>query len=302
MSQPNFFIAGAPKCGTTAMFEYLRTHPQICLPVSSRKEPHYFATDMPGIHRLGVHGDYEKLFKHATAQHRIVGEASVMYLYSKTALENIYAFNPESHILVMIRNPVDAVASMHQQMLYTFDEDQTSLDDALQLEPERYKGHHIPPRNRCAEFLHYRRLFNYAPQIQKLWRIFPKEQTLILTFDDFIQDTKQCYQAVLNWLGVHDDQRCDFPPINQAKTHHIRPLAKLMNHPPKAILATANFTKRTLGVEDLGLGQWLRQKNQRLHARQAMSPQLKESLRKDFAEDIQQTAELLETDLRAWLT
>ena len=44
---PTFMIVGAPKCGTTALYEYLQTHPQIF--ISDPKEPLYFAEDL-GAH------------------------------------------------------------------------------------------------------------------------------------------------------------------------------------------------------------------------------------------------------------
>ncbi|MEE9518630.1 MAG: sulfotransferase, partial [bacterium] len=44
MMKPNFFIVGAPKCGTTSMTEYLKQHPDIFIP--EEKEPHYFGSDL----------------------------------------------------------------------------------------------------------------------------------------------------------------------------------------------------------------------------------------------------------------
>ncbi len=41
---PDFFIVGHPKCGTTALYEMLRRHPQIFMP--ELKEPRFFASDM----------------------------------------------------------------------------------------------------------------------------------------------------------------------------------------------------------------------------------------------------------------
>ncbi len=38
---PDFFIVGHPKCGTTALYEMLRRHPQIFMP--DIKEPWFFA-------------------------------------------------------------------------------------------------------------------------------------------------------------------------------------------------------------------------------------------------------------------
>ena len=50
MHIPNFFLFGAPKCGTTALYEYLRTHPNVFLP--RLKEPHFFADDFL-VHNCG---------------------------------------------------------------------------------------------------------------------------------------------------------------------------------------------------------------------------------------------------------
>jgi hypothetical protein len=46
---PNFLIVGAPKCGTTALYHYLRQHPQVFLP--RRKEPYYFVKPKAQIGR-----------------------------------------------------------------------------------------------------------------------------------------------------------------------------------------------------------------------------------------------------------
>jgi hypothetical protein len=42
--QPDFFIAGALKCGTTSLFSYLRAHPAVFMPAN--KEPNYFCGDL----------------------------------------------------------------------------------------------------------------------------------------------------------------------------------------------------------------------------------------------------------------
>ena len=80
MMLPDFFIVGAPKCGTTAISEYLRTHPRIfmCKP----KEPHYFALDIPGYRLHPLTGNLKGLWSiRVTGNWRIVfsfenGEAS----------------------------------------------------------------------------------------------------------------------------------------------------------------------------------------------------------------------------------
>jgi hypothetical protein len=43
-AQPNFFIAGAPKSGSTSLYRYLDQHPKIYM--SPVKEANYYATEI----------------------------------------------------------------------------------------------------------------------------------------------------------------------------------------------------------------------------------------------------------------
>src|SRR5436853_7539002 len=83
---PDFFIVGHAKSGTTAMYEMLRSHPQIFLP--EEKEPWFFATDMrPRFQpvragrRPQTLDEYLVLFEDARPE-QCVGEASSSYLWS----------------------------------------------------------------------------------------------------------------------------------------------------------------------------------------------------------------------------
>jgi hypothetical protein len=71
--KPNFFIVGAPKCGTTALYEYLRPHPNIFMP--KVKEPHFFAKDLGTYPFIKTLEDYTRLFAAAGSRHLRVGEA-----------------------------------------------------------------------------------------------------------------------------------------------------------------------------------------------------------------------------------
>src|ERR1051325_3379611 len=102
--RPDFFIVGAPKCGTTAMNGYLRQHPQIFMP--ERKDITYFGTDLKFERSRISYDEYISLFQDANDALRI-GESSVWYMYSKTAAEEIKSFSPSASIIVMLRNPVD---------------------------------------------------------------------------------------------------------------------------------------------------------------------------------------------------
>jgi hypothetical protein len=90
VKRPNFFIVGAPKCGTTSLSEYLRSHPNVFM--SSPKEPHFFATDLYPRNPEGIDSvaAYLQLFTDARDQHQVVGEASASYMFSDAAIPAIH--------------------------------------------------------------------------------------------------------------------------------------------------------------------------------------------------------------------
>src|SRR5690606_17457303 len=100
MSLPHFLIVGAPKCGTTALHNFLKQHPDLHVP---RKEYHHFGRDLRPPDYEGDRWDrarYEALFDGAEAGQRC-GESSVWYLRSRTAAAEIRARNPEARVLIM---------------------------------------------------------------------------------------------------------------------------------------------------------------------------------------------------------
>mgnify|MGYP006274071187 FL=1 len=120
---PDFFIIGAPKCGTTALFKYLEDNPDIFLPPV--KEPDFFATDMNMANDIKTAEEYTALFDKASSKLK-TGEASVWYLYSKQAVSEIIRLKPDAKFIAMVRNPVEMFQSLHAQALYTqFEKEKT---------------------------------------------------------------------------------------------------------------------------------------------------------------------------------
>src|SRR3954462_7600425 len=115
--RPDFFIVGAPRSGTTAMFHYLSSHPDVYM--SDRKEMHFFGTDLnfgPQIYRRSLDA-YLAEYEGRNGEHR-AGEASVWYLLSKTAASEIKAFNADANIIIMLRDPVELLHSMFYMFRY----------------------------------------------------------------------------------------------------------------------------------------------------------------------------------------
>ena len=143
----NLFIVGAPKCGTTAWVEYLRTHPDIFFPDS--KEDCYFATDLPNFRFIHSEADYAKLFE-GRGSAKIVGEASAMYLFSDAAAGAIRRYNPDAKILIFLREQEEFLPSLHNQFLREFSEETEDFETVWRLSgnrpPETVPGACLEPR------------------------------------------------------------------------------------------------------------------------------------------------------------
>lgn len=297
--RPNFFIVGAPKSGTTALYEYLRGHPRIFLPAG--KEPHYFATDYTEFPRVQSEAEYLALFRRSTARHVAVGEASAGYLYSSEAIGNIHAFNPDARIIAMLRNPVDLVYSMHAQALYNFNEDEPDFATAWRMQAERREGRHVPEGCRAWQFLQYQALGSLGQQVERLYGIFPQRQVMLIFFDDFIAATKPVYESVLEFIGVPTDDRRDFPTVNESKTHRSRLFGWLTQTPPRPVITTVRLMRRHLGLDINPLLARLRRMNDVKAVRAPLDPAFRRELQSVFAADIRLLGTLAGRDLSAWL-
>jgi hypothetical protein len=205
---PDFFIVGHPKCGTTALYEMLRSHPQIFMP--ELKEPWFFAQDMrprfqpvrqaPTPQNLP---DYLALFAGAGPDQR-AGEASSTYLLSHDAAGHIAEVIPGARIIAILREPAAFLRSLHQQLLKTHVESKKRLGAAMALEPARREGRRIPRGSHRPQLLLYSDHVRYAEQLRRYHEVFPREQVLVLIYDDFRADNEGTVRTVRRFLGVDD--------------------------------------------------------------------------------------------------
>lgn len=204
-SKPNLFIIGAPRCGTTTLYQYLSSHSRIFFP--RLKEPHFFATDIGlrnGRYKTNI-ADYSSLYEAADKDAVYWGDASVFYLYSKAAPQNIHFFNPEAKIICILRQPADAMYSLFAYYLKHQAETISSFENALAAEPARAIGRKMPRSVFIEEGLLYRSLTNYAPQLERYFALFPKEQIRVFLFDDLKDRPALLFEELAGFLGVENE-------------------------------------------------------------------------------------------------
>lgn len=295
MRKPDLFVVGAPKCGTTAMDLYLKQHPEVF--VLEKKEPQFFGTDLHSSQFIRDEKEYLYSFSKARGERR-VGETSVWSLYSRRAAAEIKAFEPSARIIIMLRNPVEMIPSLHRQYLYTGNEDIESLEAALDAEEDRKKGRRIPETATFVQGLFYRDTARYAQQIQRYFDVFDRENVHVVIFDDFKKDPAETYKGVLRFLEVSTNFQPKFRVVNPSKRIHSKTLRNLSKHPSKG----ARQLVRTLIPRPVrhGLIRVLDHYNTRYEPPPPVDPKLLERMRAEFAPEVEHLGRLLGRDLSQW--
>lgn len=301
MCIPNFFILGAPKCGTTALARYLEEHPRIAF--SLEKETHHFCPDLPGHRTDRTDEEYRaEFFPHVRPHHLAAGEGTPFYLYSQEAIPRIRDYNPEARLVAMLRNPVDLVHSFHAQLLYNCEEDIVDFPEAWRAQEDRRRGQRIPETCVNPSVLQYRRIAALGEQMERLYSLWPAERILPVFFDDFRADTWGVYRRVLAFLGVPDDGRTEFPVENSSKYYRNRAFARLIFRRPAApvVRGAMALTRRIAGGPTGILGRLHTTFNRREAPRPPLPLELRRELVAAFEPDIQRLEKLLDRDLSSW--
>lgn len=300
MIKPNFFIVGAGGCGTTALYKYLQLHPNIF--ITTPKEPNYFATDIPEMRVFTQLEKYLELYEACRPEQIAIGEASVWYFNSSVALSNIYQFNPDAKIIVMIRNPIDRMySSYYGQRNIIFNEDQDSFEQAWRLQEVRKQGKMLPKNCRVPRLLQYGQIGKLSEQFEQLYSIFPPEQIKVIIFDDFITHTQSIYQETLAFLGVTNDNRIDFKQHNSKnKIYKIQSLSKLTQHPPQFLSKLLNRWKWIRDIKNTTIDQ-VNEWNSIGIERPPLSENFHRELKAFFQDDVTKISKLLGRDLTHWV-
>ena len=299
MRVPDFFIIGAPKCGTTSLHRYLREHPQIFMP--EKKEPHYYSRDLnfPAHTAIRSRDDYLGLFAAAPGG-VLTGEASASYLYSEVAIHEILRANPAARFIAILRNPVDMAYAFHSQLLSNLNEDVGDFETAWQLQAARGAGRDLPRLCTEPKFLQYKAVCSFSEQVSRLLQKAPAEQILICIFEDFVRQPKATYDSILSFLGVASDGRTAFPTANPNRVYRNRHLNRLARRAPRLLGEVYLPLKRCANRLGLRPRAVLERLNGRRVPRPALDPRFRRRLETEFAPDIARLEQLLGRRLELW--
>ena len=193
----DFVVAGVQKAGTTAIHDFLAQHPHIALLRDQAlhffdKEEHFGSSPTGPF----TEPDYGILLGNFDPgwRWRVAGEVTADYLYYPRALERIARCNPKMKLIISLRNPVERAFSQWNMRRDKGQEPLTFLD-AIKRDQEI--GIWQGPRGNA-----YLARSLYAPQLEKVSQLFPREQVFIIKYENFRTDPFPLLDRMFDFLGV----------------------------------------------------------------------------------------------------
>ena len=312
MPGPNFFIAGAPKAGTTSLYHNLRQHPQIYM--SPVKEPAFFASEArvenftPALQQkmrthmerlqccirqgsvvnnevrgiVADHADYLRLFS-GVQEEKAIGEASVCYLWSLTAPGAIAQAIPHAKIILILRHPAERAFSQYLHYL---------SDGHIAHSFER----HIRIGLDAGDGIGYTHPFLeyglYAHQVERYLAHFPGDQVGVWLYEETLRQPNAFLREVHEFLGVD----ATFVP-DTAKRYHQMQIPRVMTQKLRRTRLWQSIRQSCPPVlRPLGKSFLYRPKKS-----VQMTPEDRRFLLNFYRDDVHRLQQILGRDLSAWM-
>jgi hypothetical protein len=253
--EPNLFVIGSMKSGTTYLHDLLGAHPSIfmCRP----KEPSYFVEpdQLRKIWPWGWEQGYWRSEKHylqlfqSAGTATILGEASVHYTYLPLASgvsERIKQFNSDARLIYVMRDPIERTISHYWHRARHLGE-YRSIYRAIRNDPQ------------------YRDVSNYAMQLEPYFERFKQDQIKLITFEKLIGNPTETIGSIFQWLNLGGSHQSVFtepenvtpslvymPVWPRGSSHHNRLFPAVLELVPRSV---RRFSRRlfTRGVERRGV-------------------------------------------------
>lgn len=284
---PNFLIPGAPKAGTTFLFNLLGQHPEIC--VSSIKEVHFF--DIEENFARGL--DYYASFFDNRDQRPAVGEATPTYMiYPHICGRLREALGPDIKLIFMLRHPVDRALSHFMMSLSGMSlREGLTLDDFpryLELSFANGAVAGFGPTGR------------YAAQLAPFFELFPRENTLVLLFEEDVRGNAQPgLDKVCRFLQISPHRFNTEISRHPTGTPKIKAINRLIFDDASPVKRAAKALLRSTVLRDR-----LRTKILDINLRPQkvrLDPDLRQELfARYFKDDVARLEEMLGRDLNCW--
>jgi len=188
----NLFMVGVAKCGTTTIHKILTSHPEVF--GGPLKEPHYFARNY--IPYISEHfkkmtaltpQSYQDNYKMANKEKYLI-DSSVNYILYPEIAYDIYNYNPQAKIIVVLRNPIDRIYSYYK-MLFKEGYINQSFKDFLKNPFDHSQINLLEQGQNVAN-------------IEKYKQLFGDENVLIITFKQIVENQDHLRMCLTQFLDI----------------------------------------------------------------------------------------------------
>ena len=292
MGLPNFFVAGAAKSGTTALYHALREHDAVYLP--SLKEPHFYAYLADPSTAGHLYSDpatarerYRALYDGVTHE-TAVGDASTTTLVVRGTAAVIAQDVPAARIVVVLRHPVDRAFAHWAHFRAAGGEDIADFGEALRQEESR--------RHAGFPFTYqYLGWGLYSAQLPPFFECFGRERVLVHLYDELCADSGAVLQNTLRFLGVDD------PGTAAAVGRHNEMPVPRYPALQRALDGKGRAGRRLRQVIPArvarGAARWT---SEHLSSKPALDPGVRAAVTEQLSEEISLLEQLIDRDLSAW--
>ena len=305
---PNFFIAGAPKAGTTSLYAYLGQHPRIY--TSPIKEPMFFAArdllseperqqflryvgrnprelriflrdaeERRGARYILHWDDYRRLFEGVEGE-TAIGEGSVDYFWLPSAARAIRERVPGARLVFLLRHPAEKVF--------------VSYFVALRREPDlRFRDWFLAATEPGSPAWPIVDGARYATHLERFLGLFPREQIRIHLYDAYRADVRAVIRDVFAFLDVDPDY-----PVDTSRRHNegLMPRSAVLHRLRRALFGdhapTAIFPQP---VRDVVRRWYFRPRGD-----VAMDPGDRRLVLDYYRDEVVRTEQIIGQDLSAW--
>lgn len=278
VKKPNLFIVGHTRSGTTSLKFYLEQHPDVFL-INNKKGFFGFTTEYKS------ELEYLELF--SDSSQKIIGEKCTDYLLCPDTAKRLKDFSPNSKIIIMLRNPIEQIPSIHRYLLNETLENIEDLEGALQAEKIRKKT-----PSKFSPHVFYRDQVKYSEMVKRYFEIFNANQILVIIFDDLKKNPIEIYKKICNFLSIDNDFLPKFEVKNAARAYRSKKLQVIFKKIPEPI-------KKILRKIP-NLSKLYEQINYPEKKHSDFGPEYRKQLQHEFLPEIHKLSKILNRDLTFW--
>lgn len=290
-NKPNLFILGAPKCGTTSLIYWLSQLPGVF--VCPEKEPCVFYH--PNRKPMSWQS-YLRLYKGVAEHHQTIVEASIWYLFSKNAVNDVLNFNPNAKFVVCLRNPTDMFFSLHNQKIVSGQERFLDPEKAWNASDARDSGRKMgisgmpygDPRHMA-----YKKSCALGSQVARLLEVVPRDSVYFTVLDRLQLNPEYEFSRFCRWIGADPSAQMDFSAKNSARN----PKSMMVT---RILLLVSNMKRISGWRGNTGFLAPISKLNSRQKVTSAPAEELYRELSIFFAPEVEKLEALTGEDFSSW--